>query len=120
MNVNVIKDENYIVFQVIGSFDQQGAMFLRDKLINDFGVAEEVPAGLPHVIFDFSQIESISSSGIGLLASLQRTFNKSSRKLSLVKIPNSFQQILRVANLIGVFSIYKTIDEALASVQPGQ
>ncbi len=113
MNVNVIKDESYIVFQIIGNFDQQGAMFLREKLINDFGIAEEVPATMPQVIFDFSQIESVSSSGIGLLASLQRTFNRSNKHLALVKIPNSLQQILRVANLIGVFSIYKTLDEAV-------
>ncbi len=119
MEINTIKGDNYIVFQIIGNFDQQGAMYLRNKLINEYYIGEEVPEDLPHVIFDFAQIESISSSGIGLLASLQRTFNKSNKLLSLTKIPHSLQQILRVANLIGVFTIYKNVEEAIANKQPG-
>ncbi len=118
MEINTIKGENYIAFQIIGNFDQHGAMYLRNILINDYLIGEAVPAALPHVIFDFTQIESISSSGIGLLASLQRTFNRSNKLLSLTKIPHSLQQILKVANLIGVFTIYKSIEEAVANKPP--
>ncbi len=114
MEVNTIKGDNYIVFQIIGNFDQQGAVYLKNILINDYFISESVPENLPHVIFDFAQIESISSSGIGLLASLQRTFNKSNKLLSLTKIPHSLQQILKVANLISVFTIYKNIEEAVS------
>jgi len=113
MEINTVKSSSHIIIQIIGNFDQQGAIFLRNKLINEYAIAEEIPAELPHVVFDFSQIESISSSGIGLLASLQRTFNRSNKRLSLVKIPHSLQQILRVANLMGVFSIYKTAEDAI-------
>jgi anti-anti-sigma factor len=118
MEINTIKGENYIAFQIIGNFDQQGAMYLRNILINDYLIGETVPPDLPHVIFDFTRIESISSSGIGLLASLQRTFNKSNKLLSLTKIPHSLQQILKVANLLGVFTIYKNIEEAVANKPP--
>lgn len=113
MEVSVIKHDNCIVFQLSGNFDQQGSLYLRNILINEFFISDSVPDEVNHVVFDFSGVESISSSAIGLLASLQRIFNKSQKPMSLIKIPHSLQQILKIANLSSVFKIYNNLDDAL-------
>ncbi|MEZ7890866.1 MAG: STAS domain-containing protein [Candidatus Wallbacteria bacterium] len=113
METKITKTDNYVLVQVIGTLDQQGAFFLKNTLVNELSISDEVPENLSHLIIDFAEIESISSSGIGLLASLQRTFNKLSKFMSIVKIPYSFQQILMVTNLLNIFSIYNSLDEAL-------
>lgn len=68
-----------------------------------------------HVIIDFSGINYIDSTGIGELVGYLTRFGDESRKLILVNPSDRILKLLEVARLAALFSIYPTVDEAVAT-----
>jgi anti-sigma B factor antagonist len=67
------------------------------------------------VIVDFSRINYIDSTGIGELVGYLGRFRDRSRKLILVNPSERILKLLQVARLAELFSIYDTVDAALAA-----
>ena len=70
-----------------------------------------------HVIIDFSRINFIDSTGIGELVGYLGRFRNASRELILVNPSERIRKLLQVARLADLFTIYDSVDAAMAAEQ---
>jgi anti-sigma B factor antagonist len=66
-----------------------------------------------HVVIDFSKINYIDSTGIGELVGYLVRFRDQRRKMILVNPSQRITRLLEVAQLLGEFPIYGSVDEVL-------
>jgi anti-sigma B factor antagonist len=69
-----------------------------------------------HVLIDFSRINYIDSTGIGELVGYLGRFRDRQRKLVLVSPSDRIRRLLQVAQLSDLFSMYESVEAALAEV----
>jgi anti-sigma B factor antagonist len=100
--VEIIKLEGKIT---IGSGDSQ----LREVI----GNAMSNPN--PKILLDMSGVTTIDSSGIGELVGSYTTVTNRGGKLKLLHLPAKLNELLHVTQLITVFEVYDSEQEALSS-----
>ena len=100
--VEIIKLEGKIT---IGAGDQQ----LREVITNALN------GGKNKVLLDMSGVTTIDSSGIGELVGSYTTVTNRGGKLKLLHLPAKLNELLHVTQLITVFEVYESEQEALKS-----
>jgi anti-sigma B factor antagonist len=89
----------------IGSGDSQ----LREVITN------AVNNGKNKILLDMSQVTTIDSSGIGELVGSYTTVTNRGGKLKLLHLPAKLNELLHVTQLITVFEVHESEQEAIAS-----
>ena len=89
----------------IGSGDTQ----LREVITN------AVNAGKNKILLDLSGVTTIDSSGIGELVGSYTTATNRGGKLKLLHLPAKLNELLHVTQLITVFEVFDSEDEAIRS-----
>src|SRR6267143_5890061 len=100
--VEIIKLEGKIT---IGAGDSQ----LREVITN------AINAGKNKILLDMSGVTTIDSSGIGELVGSYTTVTNRGGKLKLLHLPAKLNELLHVTQLITVFEVYDSEEEALKS-----
>ena len=100
--VEVIKLEGKIT---IGSGDSQ----LREVITNT------ISSGKSNILLDMSGVTTIDSSGIGELVGSYTTVANRGGKLKLLHLPAKLNELLHVTQLITVFEVYESEQEAVKS-----
>ncbi len=72
-------------------------------------------AGATKVIINLKDVSTIDSTGVGELVGTYTTVTNRGAKLKLAMLPPKLQDILTITQLITVFDVYDTEDEAIAS-----
>jgi anti-sigma B factor antagonist len=65
------------------------------------------------VVLDMSDLEMISSAGIGGLLRLQKTLSGHKCNVRLAALPDNISKIFQAAKLSELFKITQTVDEAM-------
>lgn len=78
-------------------------------------VHEAVEAGAVKILINLQDVTTIDSSGIGELVAAYTTVTNRDGNLRLMKLPPKVQDILQITQLVTVFDVYDTEDEAIAS-----
>ncbi|MER8197368.1 STAS domain-containing protein [Streptomyces microflavus] len=78
-------------------------------------VQDELNDGSTKILLDLKNVTTIDSSGIGELVSAYTTATNRGAKLKLVNLPPKIHDILAITQLITVFDVYDTEDEAVKS-----
>ena len=73
--------------------------------------------GANKVLINMADVSTIDSSGIGELVSAYTTAANRGVRLKLVNLPDKVADILTVTQLITVFDVYDSEDEAIAAYQ---
>ncbi len=85
-----------------------------EKMRNE--IRELVENNIHKIILDFSDIDFIDSSGIGLLVEILKTVSKfEDGQLKIVNINRQVKDILKQIQLYTIFDIYDSEEEALES-----
>jgi anti-anti-sigma factor len=100
--VEIVKLEGKIT---IGSGDSQ----LREVIGN------AISSGKNKILLDMSGVTTIDSSGIGELVGSYTTVANRGGKLKLLHLPAKLNELLHVTQLITVFEVYESEQEAIAS-----
>ncbi|MFE2912208.1 anti-sigma factor antagonist [Kitasatospora indigofera] len=79
-------------------------------------VREALDAGATKVLLNLADVTSIDSSGVGELVGSYTTTSNRDAKLALVNLPPKVRDILHITQLISVFTVYDTENEALADL----
>lgn len=72
--------------------------------------------GRLHVVMDLSEIEFLSSAGLRVMVSTMKTLRKGGGDLAVAAPNLRAREVLRLAGLDAVFSIYDTREAAIASI----
>ncbi|MEV4880452.1 STAS domain-containing protein [Streptomyces cyaneofuscatus] len=78
-------------------------------------VQDELSNGSTKILLDLKGVTALDSSGIGELVSSYTTATNRGAKLKLVNLPPKIHDILAVTQLITVFEVYDSEDEAVKS-----
>ena len=89
----------------IGAGDSQ----LRDAILGALN------QGKQNILLDMSGVTTIDSSGIGELVGSYTTVTNRGGKLKLLKLQGKVSDLLQVTQLITVFEVHETEDEAVKS-----
>ncbi len=87
----------------------KGDVVLREAVLQAIG---EGPAKL---LINLGEVSTIDSSGVGELVSAYTTVTNRGGKLKLVNMPPKVSDILQITQLITVFEVFETEDEAVQS-----
>jgi len=78
-------------------------------------VQDAINSGAKNIVINMAAVTTIDSSGVGELVSAYTTTMNRGAKLKLTNLPNKVQDILVITQLITVFDVFDTEDEAVAS-----
>src|SRR6185295_5791146 len=78
-------------------------------------VQDGMSAGATNIIINLKEVTTIDSSGVGELVSAYTTATNRGAKLRLENLPAKVSDILHITQLITVFEVYDSEDEALKS-----
>jgi anti-sigma B factor antagonist len=71
--------------------------------------------GARNVLLNLADVTRIDSSGVGELASAYTAVSRAGGELKLANLPPKISDLLRITQLITVFDVYDSEDEAVAS-----
>ncbi len=78
-------------------------------------IAEFVDRRQHRLLIDFSETKYMNSLAIGVLVAAHTTYSKRQWQLKLCAMNNHVHVIFAITNLMKIFSVYDTKDEALKS-----
>lgn len=78
-------------------------------------VQDAMNAGAMSIIVNMAEVTTIDSSGVGELVSAYTTATNRGAKVKLCNLPAKVQDILHITQLITVFDVFDSEDEAVAS-----
>jgi anti-sigma B factor antagonist len=110
MNVNVRQRGDVTILDLKGKITiGTGDVALRNA------IQEVMAGGAKKVLINMSEVSTIDSSGIGELVSAYTTATNRGAKLKLYNLPAKVTDILTITQLITVFDVYDSEDEAVRS-----
>lgn len=80
-------------------------------------LAKEIQNGEGDMIVNLGQISYISSSGIRIFVGMVRELGRQSRKLKLCNITPPVKKVFDVVELMDLFEVYNSEEEAVASLK---
>jgi anti-sigma B factor antagonist len=109
IHVHVIDDVQ--VFELTGSLDIATSPTVRAALTS----ASE--RGSHRLIVDLTRVDFLDSTGLGALIGGQRRAKELGGEVRLVAKEGQILRLLRITGLLKVFSVYPTLDDAVADGQ---
>lgn len=87
------------------------------SLTADF-VRRMVAVGEKRIVLDMERVRKFASSAINNLVRILRAVQDEGGELSLVNVPADIMKILSMINIIGKFTVYSTLDDLKAAMDP--
>jgi anti-sigma B factor antagonist len=110
MKVNVRQRDGVTILDLKGKITiGVGDVALRNA------VQEAINSGATKVVINLKDVTTIDSSGVGELVSAFTTATNRGAKLSLANLPSKVSDILQITQLITVFDVFDSEDEAVRS-----
>jgi anti-sigma B factor antagonist len=101
MDYNVRAKGTHKIFQLVGSLDIYSASKMK-KDINAVLESEDIAS----LVLDMSKVTHMDSSGIALVANLQKKQKTDGAKFALMSVTNDIMAVLRLSSLDNFFTIY--------------
>jgi len=114
VEVSVSRDaaEDVPVVSVSGEVDVYSAPELKESL------AKLRQSGATSIVVDLTEVAFLDSTGLGALVEARAATTEAGGSLAIVCNQERILKLFTITGLDGVFSIHKSLDEALAALQP--
>ncbi len=106
MKINVYK--NTLIVYLSGDIDQHKVSSMRDKIDRSMCFHNT-----KNLIFDFTDVEFMDSSGIGMVLSRYKSLDGTSGQLRLTGVSNNTMKLFDMVGLRKIIKIYNNVDECL-------
>ncbi len=110
MDLNIKNVDNVAVIYLVGRLDVHLSADIEKEINN---IIQSQPDS--HLLLNLKDVEYMSSSGLRIFVSTMRILKESKRKLKLCNMNNAVKKIFEVVELMDMFDIYESEDEALKS-----
>ena len=107
---HIEKEEDIYIIRFNGDLIASTVTNIKDEIYEIYSSEEN-----PKVIFDFSDVSFMDSSGIGFLVSVLKDLSKKNAKLKLANMNITLTNTLKQVQLYSFFEVYPTVDEAIES-----
>ncbi len=107
LNINIEEQENYQILQVVGEIDASTSITLDNALKTSSEATK-------NVLLDLSQLEYISSAGLGVFISYLDDFKSKSIKLVLFGL---HEKVLEVFQILGLQHLMQIVPDQSSAVE---
>ncbi len=111
MDVKLLKKGTTLVIKILEDMDHHSAQYLRQKLDNEI-----VKATVKNIIFDFSGVSFMDSSGIGVVVGRYNNIKKLNGKAAIVNANPKIMQIFEMSGVLKIIPAYTAVEDALSSM----
>ena len=109
MDINSRRRDDVTILDVRGKITIGGDLALRQA------IHKALEDGAKKLVVNLQQVTTIDSSGVGELVGAYTSAKNHGATLKLVNLPPKVQDVLTITQLITVFDVYDTEDEAVRS-----
>jgi len=101
-----------LIIAPVGDLDHHSVGILRERIDK-----EALRENARNIIFDFSEVEFMDSSGIGLIIGRYKLADSNGGTAAVCEMKDSLKRIFDISGLKKIVSSYKNVDEALGKIQ---
>jgi len=107
MNVICTCRERNLIIKISGEIDHHTSEIIRDKIDKEFTRSKA-----KNIIFDFTGISFMDSSGIGVIMGRYKLVRQQGGKVAIVGVNQLLERILSISGLRKIVDIYDTVEQA--------
>jgi stage II sporulation protein AA (anti-sigma F factor antagonist) len=104
-----------LIVNISGELDHHYAEYVRQKIDGEI-----IKATTKNIVFNFTGLSFMDSSGIGVIAGRYRNIQKLDGKAAIVSDNQQINRILEMSGLFKIIPLYDTLDQAVSSLHAGQ
>ncbi|HHV99685.1 MAG TPA: anti-sigma F factor antagonist [Clostridiaceae bacterium] len=101
-----------LIIRINGELDHHTAEYVRQKIDSEI-----LKSTTRNIVFDFSELSFMDSSGIGVIIGRYKNIRKLNGKAAVVNINDQIMRILNMSGILKIIPVYKSLDEAVSAVQ---
>ena len=107
MKIGTRKSGNTLIVLLDGELDHHTAGQVRSRLD-----VELISAGVKNMIFDFSKVSFMDSSGIGVIIGRQKNVARLGGKTAVVGMNPQTRKVLELTGFKGIIPFFESIEQA--------
>ncbi len=111
MQIKFTNKGNTLVAGIIGELDHHTAEYVRDKIDGEL-----LKSTNKNIIFDFSNVSFMDSSGIGVVIGRYKNIQKLSGKAAIVKANEQISKIFKMSGVLKLIPLYDNVDTAIKAM----
>lgn len=100
-----------LIISIIGELDHHWAEYIREKIDG-----QVIKSTTKNIIFDFSKVGFMDSSGIGVIVGRYKNIQKLNGKVAIVNANAQVKRILEMSGILKIIPLYDNIDEAVGRI----
>ncbi len=108
MQVKFTRKGATLIVKIIGELDHHSADYLRQKVDGEL-----IKPSTRNVIFDFSSVSFMDSSGIGVIMGRLKTIQKLNGKIAIVNTRPQIKRIFEMSGLLKIVPACESIESAI-------
>ena len=113
MNIRFSNRGRTLIAAFTGELDHHFAEYVRNKIENEL-----LKATTRNVVFDFTGLSFMDSSGIGIIAGRYMNIKKLGGQAAIICKNNKICRILEMSGILELIPVYETLDRALDAICP--
>lgn len=108
MAMNELKENGITILAVNGNLDAEGTQAMEEKVV------ALLANGETSLLFDFSELDYINSSGLRVLVLAYQRLKKSSGRVAICGIKDYIQEVFEVSGYDKIFPLFPNRGDALS------
>ena len=109
LDVKLFKKGTTLIIKIMEDMDHHSAQYLRQKIDSEI-----VKATIKNIIFDFSNVNFMDSSGIGIVIGRYKNIQKLNGKAAIVNANPKIMQIFEMSGVLKIIPAYSDLDKAIS------
>jgi len=110
MNIEAKQHDRAVILKIAGRMDAANASVFQKTC------EEWIASGAPHLVLDLSELQYVSSMGLGCFLAVSKALRAKGGSLLLCQLRGLPKQVFELTHLIELFRLYDSTGAALASL----
>ncbi len=111
MHVKFSKRGQALIVSIVGELDHHSAEYIKSKVDSEI-----IKSSTKNMIFDFSKVSFMDSSGIGTIIGRYKKIKNLNGKTAIANISPQTKRIIEMSGLLKIIQIYESIDIAVSEM----
>lgn len=102
------KSGRNLIVKMVGELDHHSAENVRYKIDNNIEIM-----GFPNLVFDFSDLNFMDSSGIGVIIGRYKKVSEYGGKVGIINMKVNIRKVFELGGIFNVIKEYKNFEDAI-------
>lgn len=107
MKIVTVKKPPNLIIEIIGDIDHHSADEIRDEADKQYA-----RSGMKNILFDFSGVSFMDSSGIGMIMGRYKSIREQGGRMAIACMNSNIKRIYAISGLERIIPGYGTVEEA--------